>query len=237
MNSPIQAVVLAGGFGTRLGERTQSLPKPMMDIGGRPFLDYLIRSLKRHGIGDLVLSVGHLHHTISQCFGDGSDFGVRINYVVEKEPLGTGGAVRRCLSLLAERFFVLNGDTLFDVNFAALAATSDTNVMALRSVTDAGRYGRVEVEGKWITHFEEKGESGPGTINGGVLCLNRVEIAGMAEGRASLEHDLLPRLAEERRIAAFISDAFFIDIGLPQSLVEAQTAIPRWERSQCKRNG
>ena len=225
-----QAVVLAGGLGTRLGDHTKTLPKPMMDVAGRPFLDYLIRNLRRHGIGEIVLSVGHLHETIRDCFGDGNEYGVHIHYAVEHEPLGTGGALRNCLPLLAERFFVLNGDTMFDVNFAALDATSITAVMALRPVADTARYGRVTLHDKWITHFVEKGAEGPGVINGGVLCLNRQDIASLPEAKSSLERDLLPHLAQQRELAGFVSDTFFIDIGLPESLLEAQSSIPQWEQ-------
>jgi len=230
MNQPKQAVVLAGGLGTRLGDKTTTLPKPMMDIAGRPFLDYLIRNLARHGITEVLLSVGHLHQKISRYFGDGRSHDVHIHYALEQEPLGTGGALHNCLHLLAERFFVLNGDTLFDVDFAALALATQANVIALRPVADTARYGRVTLDGIWVTSFEEKGTQGPGAINGGVLCLNRLEIAKLPEGKSSLEHTLLPRLAAEHALSGCLNETFFIDIGLPESLLEAQTAIPQWER-------
>jgi D,D-heptose 1,7-bisphosphate phosphatase len=225
-----QAVVLAGGLGTRLGEKTMSLPKPMMDVAGLPYLDYLIRHLVRQGIAEIVLSVGHLHNTISEFFGDGSGHGVSIRYVVEDQPLGTGGALRNCLSHLSDRFFVLNGDTLFDVNLAALSMASDQHVMALKSVPDMARYGGVKIHEGKVTRFIEKGESGPGSINGGVLCLNRKAVEEMPHGKSSIEVDLLPTLVANRSLDAFTSDTFFIDIGLPESLQEAQTEIPAWEK-------
>jgi D-glycero-D-manno-heptose 1,7-bisphosphate phosphatase len=225
-----QAVILAGGLGTRLGEKTASLPKPMMDIAGRPYLDYLIRHLVRQGIEDVLLSVGYLHESIVDFFGDGSDHGLSIRYVTEDHPLGTGGALRNCLPHLAERFFVLNGDTLFDVNLAALETTSGRNVMALRSVPEMSRYGGVKVHEGIVTRFVEKGDSGPGHINGGVLCLNRSALEHLPDGRSSIELDLLPALVANGTLAAFTSNGFFIDIGLPETLDRAQTEIPAWER-------
>jgi D,D-heptose 1,7-bisphosphate phosphatase len=230
MNDLKQAVILAGGLGTRLGAKTASLPKPMMDIAGRPYLDYLVRNLVRQGIEEILLSVGHLHEAIVDFFGDGAVHGLSIRYVTEDEPLGTGGALRNCLPHLAERFFVLNGDTLFDVNLAALETASDRNVMALRSVPDMSRYGGVKVHEGTVTRFVEKGESGPGHINGGVLCLNRSVVEWLPAGRSSLESDLLPALVAKGSLAAFTSDAFFLDIGLPETLEQAQEAIPAWER-------
>lgn len=225
-----QAVILAGGLGTRLGEKTASLPKPMMDIRGRPYLDYLVRHLVRQGIDQILLSVGYLHEAIVDHFGDGSDFRVSIKYVTEEQPMGTGGALRNCFADLADRFFVLNGDTLFDVNLAALETTSDQNIIALRGVPDRSRYGGVDVHNGVVSRFVEKGDAGPGMINGGVLCLNRGAVELLPPGRSSLEADLLPKLAAEGKLAAFRSAAFFIDIGLPETLEQAQVEIPAWER-------
>ena len=225
----LQAVILAGGLGTRLGLKTQDLPKPMMDIAGRPFLDYLIRNLQRQGIHEIILSVGHLSDSIRGFFNDGTRHGVSIRYAVEDAPLGTGGALLNCLPLLEERFFVLNGDTLFDVNLAALFNTSRLNVMSLRPVEDSGRYGRVTLQEGCVTQFEEKGADGAGLINGGVLCLNRKALAGLPEGKSSLERDLLPFLATQGTLSGHRSDSFFIDIGIPQTLEDAQTSIPKWE--------
>jgi D,D-heptose 1,7-bisphosphate phosphatase len=230
MKTPIQAVILAGGLGTRLGTKTQILPKPMMDISGRPFLDYLVKSLRRQGVEEIILSIGYLSEAIRSYFRSGEQHGLSIRYAVEDSPLGTGGALRNCLPMLGERFFVINGDTLFDVNLAALGNASSANVMALRPVDDTYRYGRVTLEDGLVTCFEEKGGQGPGVINGGVLCLDRNVLAPLPDGKCSLEQDLLPRLAGQGALLGFISDRFFIDIGVPDSLADAQSSIPRWER-------
>lgn len=230
MKTPIQAVILAGGLGTRLGTKTQTLPKPMMDIAGRPFLDYLVRNLQRQGVEEIILSIGYLSESIRSYFGSGGNHDLAIRYAVEDSPLGTGGALRNCLPVLGERFFVMNGDTMFDMNLAALANASPANVMALRPVEDTSRYGSVTLEDGWIALFEEKGGQGPGVINGGVLCLERDALGGLPEGKCSLEQDLLPVLAGQRALSGFISDGFFIDIGVPESLADGQISIPRWEK-------
>ena len=138
-----QAVILAGGLGTRLGARSKDRPKPMQLVGEKPFLEYLIWNLKRYGVTDVLLSVGYLANVISDHFGNGERFGVRIRYVHESSPVGTGGALGLCAPLLAERFYFLNGDTLFDVNLDDLATQLQgpdvIGALALRAVDDVSR--------------------------------------------------------------------------------------------------
>jgi D-glycero-D-manno-heptose 1,7-bisphosphate phosphatase len=230
MKNPIQAVVLAGGLGTRLGSMTRSLPKPMMDVSGRPFLSYLLENLRRQGIQEVILSVGHLADIIRDFADNISRPGFQIKFASENEPLGTGGALRNCMDLLQEDFFVLNGDTLFDVNLASLATSPGENKMALRLVPDAGRYGSASLDGSRVVGFLEKGIQGEGLINGGVLHLSRASLGLLPPGKSSIESDLLPKLAEAGRLHSYRSDSFFIDIGIPESLEEAQASIPDWEK-------
>ena len=229
VKSLAQAVILAGGRGTRLGEKTNQLPKPMMDVSGRPFIDYLIRNLIRHGIRDIVLSTGYLSNAISEYIGPGAHYGAKIRHITEDIPLGTGGAVKNCESILNDHFFVLNGDTLFDINFAALDSLS-TNAVALRHIEDTSRYGAVELDGDLVTKFNEKGKSGPGLINGGILRLNKETLKLLPDGPSSLESDLLPKLANKEQLASMPAAGYFIDIGLPETLELAQQEIPNWER-------
>jgi D-glycero-D-manno-heptose 1,7-bisphosphate phosphatase len=230
MKKTIQAVVLAGGLGTRLGNMTRSVPKPMMDVAGRPFLSYLLENLRRQGIQEVILSVGHLADVIRDFADKIRCQGFEIKFASENEPLGTGGALRHCMDMLHEDFFVLNGDTLFDVNLAALATSRGENKMALRLVPDAGRYGSASVDGSRIVRFLEKGNQGEGLINGGILHLSRACLGLLPPGKSSIESDLIPKLSEAGLLHGYSSNAFFIDIGIPESLEEAQISIPAWEQ-------
>lgn len=229
-----QAVILAGGLGTRLGERSRGLPKPMQPVGGRPFLDHVVWNLRRHGVKDLIFSVGHLADSIVDFFGDGSSAGVSVRYVREPRPLGTAGALALCGDVLAERFLLLNGDTLFDVNLDDLdllsRETGGTATLALRSVEDVSRYGEVALDGHWVTRFAEKEGRHPGLVSGGLAVLDRSILDVIPAGPASLERDVFPGLVTARRMAARGYDGFFIDIGLPDTLDLAQTSVPRWRR-------
>lgn len=237
-----QAIVLAGGRGTRLGSLTQHTPKPLLPVAGKPFLAYLLWLLVQQGVSELVLSVGYLSESIIQALGDGSRFGVRIRYAVEKTPLGTGGAVRFAASFLPfpdKAFFVLNGDTLLDCNLQKLARLmlegSATAGMALRQVEDVGRYGAVITENAKVTAFSEKSANGPGTVNGGVYALLPQALDTLPEGASSIEQDLFPQLTTQGQLAALRTTGFFLDIGLPETYQEAQTALPAWQEGARKR--
>ena len=115
-----QAVILAGGLGTRLGNLSKECPKSMQLIKKKPFLNYIFFNLKRHGIKKIIISIGYLGNKIKSYYGDGKDFGLSIKYVEEKTPLGTSGALINCKEYLEENFFLLNGDTIFDINFLDL---------------------------------------------------------------------------------------------------------------------
>ena len=229
-----QAVVLAGGLGTRLGELTRSNPKPMLSVGGRPFLEYVVWNLRRHGITRLVFCVGYLAERIMKHFGDGSRFGVAIEYVVEREPAGTGGALLLARPRLDEEFLVLNGDTLFDLNYLDLGLlleeTGAVAAVALRRVLDATRYGRVRLHGSLVIGFDEKGAGGPGLVSGGVYVLRRAALDRLPGVPSSLERDLFPALAAARSLVGRAYGGFFLDIGVPESLREAQSAVPRWRQ-------
>jgi D,D-heptose 1,7-bisphosphate phosphatase len=232
-----QAVILAGGRGTRLGERSLDRPKPMQPVGGRPFLEHVVWNLRRQGVDRLVLSVGHLADVIIDHFGDGRRHGVSIDYVREESPQGTGGALRLCGPALADRFFLLNGDTLFDVNVADLALlareSGAAGALALRGVEDVSRYGAVVLDGHVIARFTEKEGRHPGLVSGGVAVLDRGILEAIPAGPCSLERDVFPGLAARRRLAGRGYSGFFLDIGLPETLDEAQRAVPAWRRKKA----
>ncbi|MEZ7196964.1 sugar phosphate nucleotidyltransferase [Pseudodesulfovibrio karagichevae] len=226
-----QAVILAGGRGTRLGELTREVPKPVIPVGGVPFLSYLIWNLARHGIREIVLSTGYLHEKLRDALGDGRELGVRLSYVREREPLGTGGGVRNCLGLLDETFLVLNGDSIFDINYLDLAAGAQGNPrIALRRVEDASRFGTVRHRSGRVVQFSEKGAGGPGAINGGIYLLTREVVRELPEGAVSLEQDVFPELAARGRLFCKEYSGFFLDIGVPEDLARAQTDVPAWRR-------
>ena len=228
-----QAVILAGGLGTRLGAATRETPKPLLEVGGAPFLDYLLWNVARHGIRRVLLLTGYLAPAFEARYGDGRAHGVAIEYAVEPEPRGTGGALALAANRLDERFLLLNGDTLFDLNYLDLATHLDDRALAavaLRQVDDVARYGRARLCDGRVEAFTEKTEGGPGAINGGVYAMRRQAVERLAQGPSSLERDLLPVLVAEGRLAGAAYDGFFVDIGLPQTLGEAQAAVRTWRR-------
>jgi len=228
-----QAIILAGGLGTRLGELTRSMPKPLLDISGQPFLEYVFWNLRRHGIGRVVLSVGYLAEKTQAILGDGSRFGLDLTYIVETEPQGTGGGLKLAVDLLDDEFLVLNGDTIFDVNYLDLAlGLSSENIaaMALRQVKDVSRYGNVQLEGGQIRRFCEKAAQGPGVISGGVYALRKEALDFLPEGPSSIEQDMFPRLVQSGRLGGQVYNGFFLDIGLPETYRAAQILLPKWKK-------
>lgn len=225
-----QAVVLAGGLGTRLGALTAETPKPLLPVGGRPFLDWVADNLRRQGIEEIVLTIGFRAEAFETWVARWRET-LSVRTFVEESALGTGGALPMLRPDLDPSFLVLNGDTLFDAPLEALArlrAEADVlGAVALRAVPDVLRYGEVVLEGARVASFHEKGRAGAGLINGGVYALARetVELLGSP---SSIEKDLLPRLVEARSLVGLPSNGFFIDIGVPQSFDEAQRSVPRW---------
>jgi dTDP-glucose pyrophosphorylase/histidinol phosphatase-like enzyme len=228
-----QAVILAGGKGTRLGAITQTIPKPMLPIAGdRPFLDYLLETIERHGYHDILLLGGYLGEVLETAY-DGRRIGnAMIRVLREPAPLGTAGALTIARESLDPRFLMMNGDAFFDINLRALEQASQQDgamaTLALRSVADAARYGRVIEEHGSVVAFLEKDLSrpGPGVINGGVYVLKR-EILELIHGLpCSLEQDIFPALVERGQIRGREFDGYFLDIGLPETLERGHLELP-----------
>lgn len=238
MNTLIQAIVMAGGRGSRLGSLSLDTPKPLQDIAGRPFLDYLLGNLARQGVREVVLSVGYLAGRIMEAMGDGGRLGLNIRYAVEREPLGTGGGAKLAGAQVdtAKPFLLLNGDTLFDFPLwrlvEVLPEAAGAAAMALRRVDDAGRYGAVTLakDGR-ISGFEEKNAAGgAGWINGGIYAFQPGTLDRLPKGFSSLEQDLFPLLAKEGGLVGCKGEGFFLDIGLPDTLAAAQELLPSWQK-------
>jgi len=233
----MQAVILAGGLGTRLRSVLGDLPKPLAPVQGRPFLEYLIEHLRQHDVTHLVLCVGYRRELLQQHFGDGSALGVQIAYSVEREPLGTGGALWQARSLLDETFLVLNGDTFFAANLAALiqahadggtpATGEAVATIALRHMPDVARYGDVVLdEISCVTQFNEKGRAGPGLLNAGVYVFSRRVLECVREQRPlSMERGVFPELVRRRALRGCVLTGYYVDIGLPDSYAEFQRYV------------
>lgn len=227
----MKAIVLAGGLGTRLARVTGEFPKPMAPVGSRPFLEYLLDYLVEQGSDGAILAVSYKWELIREHFGY-IYRGMPLDYSVEDEPLGTGGAIRQALeSLPDDEVVVLNGDTLFRVDLEGLANTHRSSgtrlTIALKKVVDCGRFGRVEVSPDGvIARFLEKSTGGPGWINGGVYMLNRDLFADFhLPAKFSFEQDLIESNIDRIQPRAFKSDAYFLDMGVPDDYERAQREI------------
>jgi D,D-heptose 1,7-bisphosphate phosphatase len=230
-----QCVILVGGLGTRLGERTRDLPKPMIEVGGRPFLDYLLREVGRHGFRRVVLVSGYRSQQVVEHFPvrwrASPDIELDITHIVEPEPAGTAGALTHAADTLDEEFLLLNGDSMFDINLVELARSpaggSWIAKLALRDVADASRYGTVTLQGPRVVRFVERPErAGPGMINGGVYWLKRDILQAIGQRPCSLERDVLPKFAERGVVFGQSYGGFFIDIGTPDDLARAESVLP-----------
>ena len=127
----MQALILAGGQGTRLRPLTSTIPKPVVPLVGRPFISYMLEWLRSHGVDDVILGCGHMADGVRSVLGDGESLGIRLRYIEEPNPLGTGGALKFAEDLLDERFFMLNGDVLTDIDLTAeLAQHEQTGALA-----------------------------------------------------------------------------------------------------------
>jgi D-glycero-alpha-D-manno-heptose 1-phosphate guanylyltransferase len=226
----MEAIVLAGGLGTRLASRLDGVPKPMAPVAGRPFLEILLTQLLRAGGTRVVLSVGHLHHVIQNYFG-ASFHGMSVHYATESEPLGTGGAIRLALAQATEdSVLVLNGDTFLQADYADMirfhAAEGASVTMAVVHHPNIARYGGVVVERKRIVGFEEKGRPGPGRISAGTYVLDRnIEWPPALQEKFSIEKDFFVPEIARLRPAAYEVAGYFLDIGLPEELDRAQTDL------------
>jgi mannose-1-phosphate guanylyltransferase len=225
----LQALVLAGGEGTRLRPLTLTVPKPAMPLAGRPFLTFMLDWLAGHGVTEAILSCGYRSDGVRDVLGDIYD-GMRLRYVIEEEPLGTAGPVRLAADagVLADRFLVLNGDTLTDFDLSAEleqhTATGAEGTLALVGVEDTASYGVVPTgdDGR-VLEFLEKIEDPPtNRINAGAYVLERSVADRIEPGRAvSFEREVFPAMASEGVLYGYMAEGYWIDIGTPERYLEA----------------
>ncbi|WP_025294675.1 HAD-IIIA family hydrolase [Sphingomonas sanxanigenens] len=236
-----QCAILLGGLGTRLGSLTRETPKPLLPVGGTPFIELLVREAWRQGFRKVVLLAGYKSERVFDyvdALRARMPQGHTIDVVVELEPLGTGGAVANALPVLDERFLLLNGDTWFDCNWNALCSTDvvgerlDNASLAVRAVPLADRYETIDfsADGQ-VRAVVPRGEAlaAPYYVNGGAYCLSRDHVRGLGE-RFSIEQDVLPRLAAAGKLRARRFEGYFLDIGVPESYERSQVEVPAQRR-------
>lgn len=234
-----QAVILCGGMGTRLGALTATIPKPLLLVGDTPFLQLLIQEITRSGVRKFLLLAGHLSEQI-ESFGrqvvERLGGNIEVQVAVESKPAGTGGALHEARDLLADCFLLVNGDSFLDFPLHNLGRLLDGDqdaigAIALRHVSDSGRYGAVAVSGRTVTRFTEKDPNcAPGLINGGIYLLRRA-VLEYVTADCSLERDVLPAIAGHGRLLGHrVEEGFFIDIGLPETYQQAQHELIKHRR-------
>lgn len=224
----MECIILAGGMGTRLRSVVSDVPKCMAPVAGKPFLYYLFTTLIESGFTHIILSLGYKHEVIEEWIASGS-FPIAISSVTEDTPLGTGGAVKLALSRAnEEEVFILNGDTFFEVSFTDMLTlhkqTRSAATLALKEMRQFDRYGVVDIEmpSNRILRFHEKQYCESGLINGGIYLINRRELDGYP-AKFSLEKDFFEKQVSSSTLTGYISNGYFIDIGIPEDYERAQT--------------
>ena len=234
----MQAVIQLGGMGTEPVESLQSMPTPLLDVCGRPFIEYLMWNLRRFGFDHFVLLAGYKADVVLDNYGPGSpfidDLQARVTIVAQPAPLGTAGALKQAAHYLDKKFMLLSGSSIFDFNYLDLSHCSRPEEnddwlvrVALRQVADGARYDLVEVEGARITAFRDKsGLSVPGTVSTSVYWIKSEILDYIDDQSCSLERDILPRLAGVHgRVSGRVYGGFFIDIRTPDDLERARKCL------------
>lgn len=222
----MEAIILAGGKGTRLSSVLNGIPKPMAPIGNRVFLEIILRRLKEAQVTEIVLSVGYKASVIQQYFGN-EYAGLKIKYAAEPRPLGTGGAIRAALAYIrGAKTLVLNGDTYLDLNYRRMIqahelAGRSLSIAALE-VPDTSRYGQMLVQQDTVVGFSDQASGGSGTINAGVYVVEKGLFHDNQSESFSFEKDFLARFVSSLRPYAFRTSGYFIDIGIPDDYARAQ---------------
>jgi mannose-1-phosphate guanylyltransferase len=227
----MQALILAGGEGTRLRPLTSTIPKPIVPLVDRPFITYMLEWLRRHGVDDVILGCGFMADHLRDVLADGSDLGIRLRYLEEPTPLGTGGALKFAEDLLDERFFMLNGDVLADLDLSAQLRVHERSqaraTLALVPVDDPSAYGLVRLDSdEAVLEFIEKPgaaeELDTNLINAGAYILERNVLDGMppAGTNVSIEREVFPTLVG-RGLYGFEASGYWLDIGTPDRYLQA----------------
>ena len=214
----MEAIILAGGFGTRLKYVVSDVPKPMAPINDKPFLEYIFEDLNKKGVTHVVLAVGYMKEKIEEYFKNQYK-NIEISYSEENFPLGTGGAIKKAVSQCREEdIFIINGDTFYDVDLEKMRKFHIENksslTIAVKEMENFDRYGSLVIENNKIIKFEEKKPMSKGKINGGVYLIKKNIFQGVEEESFSFEKEILENEKTEKY--AYGSNGYFIDIGIPE---------------------
>lgn len=225
----MKAILLVGGQATRLRPITLTTPKALIELQGKTILEHVFDLFKKYDIEEVVLSVGYLKEKIKDYFGDGSEFGLKISYVEEDEPLGTAGSLHLITDGLTETFICGNGDELKDVDINEMykqhKATGALATLALNEVEDPSAYGVARLEGDKILEFVEKPkkEEAPSNyINAGFYMLEPEVMNYIPQGKSMFEYDVFPRLAAEGNLYGYKLKGQWYDTGTPERLEQAR---------------
>lgn len=229
----MEAIILAGGFGTRLAHVVSDVPKPMAPVCDRPFLRFILDDLQEKGVEKVVLAVGYKWKIIQKYFGN-TYRGMRIKYSVEDTPLFTGGAIKKALAKCQNnKVFIINGDTFFDVDLQQMSRIDAPLVVAVKELESFDRYGTVSLSAEnIITGFREKQPCEKGYINGGVYYMDRTLLDSIEKETFSFEKEVLETVYQRFPVPVYIGSGYFIDIGVPEDYQVAQSAL----QERCKKN-
>lgn len=237
-----QVVILVGGLGTRLGELTATMPKPLLPVGDQPFLDHLLQEISRFGFQRVTLLAGRFGEKVASLYDGRQVYGLSIDVVIEPKPLGTGGALvyADTEQKLDDTFVLMNGDSWIDANLTEYVQQWHINKknhptlqtqLLLQTVPDISRFGAVTVVAGMIQRFAEKdptAQAKKGLINAGVYILDKTLLQGLPKNTAiSLEQDVFPALVKNQQVAGVMApeNSYFIDIGIPETYEQAQQSI------------
>ncbi len=226
-----QAVILAGGLGTRMRPMTEQVPKPMLNVNGKPFLQHQIQLLKSHGVGRVLLLVAYLGEQIEQHFGDGSALGTHIAYSYERSPMGTAGALKNAEDKLDREFVVLNGDTYLDIHYQDLfecfaGCDCDGLTVAFENAEQGLKNNLAMRADRIVTAYSKRDASGLTHVDAGATVFRKNLLDFIPAGqKCSLEEEILPILIRRQRLAAWPTRERFIDMGSTTGLAALQEKL------------
>jgi len=227
-----KAFILAGGKGTRMRPLTYEIPKSMIPLKGKPLVQHIMELCRKYDVRDIILSVGYLGDKIKQHFGDGSNLGIKISYVEEREELGTAGPLNLAKEMLDGPFLMFNGDVLCTLDIPDFIRFHEEKnavaTIALTQVKDTSSFGVVKMKGDRIVEFIEKPTASEDSklINAGVYLLEPEIFKYIPKGRASIERDVFTKLAKEGKLYGYHFEGEWLDTGTPEAY---EHAIKNWK--------